>query len=154
MKYFLLFLVGMILSGCTVGRYVTNVASRGPGKLSIEKCTTKMYFNFYWNEPSRFLAFYGSIFYLSCRSWSHRTQHHRTSFVKSAKAQRISISTAWNYSIYTRNNHVLFDQQIARRRHRLHDSRDWSLRYFILFSLPNFQINFFSNSRRFFHQKF
>jgi outer membrane biogenesis lipoprotein LolB len=50
MKYFLLFLVGMILSGCTVGRYVTNVASRGPGKLSIEKCTTKMYFNFYWNE--------------------------------------------------------------------------------------------------------
>ena len=40
----------MVLSGCTVGRYVTNVSSRGPGKLAIEKCTTKAYGNFYWNE--------------------------------------------------------------------------------------------------------
>lgn len=50
MKYFLLFLVSIILSGCTVGRYVTNVSAKGPGKLSIEKCTTKAYGNFYWNE--------------------------------------------------------------------------------------------------------
>ena len=50
MKYFLLFLASMILSGCTVGRYVTNVSSRGAGKISIEKCTTKAYGNFYWNE--------------------------------------------------------------------------------------------------------
>ena len=50
MKYFLLFLVSIILSGCTVGRYVTNVSSRGPVKIAIEKCTTKAYGNFYWNE--------------------------------------------------------------------------------------------------------
>ena len=50
MKYILVFSLGMILSGCTVGRYVTNVSSSGPGKLAIEKCTTKAYGNFYWNE--------------------------------------------------------------------------------------------------------
>lgn len=50
MKYVLLFSLGMILSGCTVGRYVTNVSSKGPGKISVEKCTTKTYFDFYWNE--------------------------------------------------------------------------------------------------------
>jgi hypothetical protein len=36
MKYFTFFLVSIILSGCTVGRYVTNVSSRGPGKIAIE----------------------------------------------------------------------------------------------------------------------
>ncbi len=50
MKYIVLLSVGMILSGCTVGRYITNVTSSGPGKLAIEKCTTKAYGNFYWNE--------------------------------------------------------------------------------------------------------
>ena len=50
MKYILVFSLGVILSGCTVGRYVTNVSSSGPGKLAIEKCTTKAYGNFYWNE--------------------------------------------------------------------------------------------------------
>ena len=50
MKYILLLTLGMILSGCTVGRYVTNVTSKGPGKVAIEKCTTKAYGDFYWNE--------------------------------------------------------------------------------------------------------
>lgn len=50
MKYVLLFALGLGLSGCTVGRYITNVSSSGPGKLAIEKCTTKTYGNFYWNE--------------------------------------------------------------------------------------------------------
>jgi hypothetical protein len=50
MKYILVFSLGVMLSGCTVGRYVTNVSSSGPGKLVIEKCTTKAYGNFYWNE--------------------------------------------------------------------------------------------------------
>lgn len=50
MKYILVFSLGVMLSGCTVGRYVTNVSSSGPGKLAIEKCTTKAYGNFYWNE--------------------------------------------------------------------------------------------------------
>jgi len=50
MKYIALLSLGIILSGCTVGRYVTNVSSRGPGKIAIEKCTTKAYGNFYWNE--------------------------------------------------------------------------------------------------------
>ena len=50
MKYILVFSIGVMLSGCTVGRYVTNVSSSGPGKLAIEKCTTKAYGNFYWNE--------------------------------------------------------------------------------------------------------
>jgi len=53
MKYFLLFLVSMVLSGCTVGRYVTNVSSRGPGKLAIEKCTTKKWDMFFWNTECR-----------------------------------------------------------------------------------------------------
>ena len=50
MKYVLLVVMGLFLSGCTVGRYVTNVTSSGPGKVSVEKCTTKAYGNFYWNE--------------------------------------------------------------------------------------------------------
>ena len=50
MKYIALLSLSMILSGCTVGRYITNVSSSGPGKLAIEKCTTKAYGNFYWNE--------------------------------------------------------------------------------------------------------
>ena len=50
MKYVLLVLAGLLLNGCTVGRYVTNVSSSGPGKISVEKCTTKAYGNFYWNE--------------------------------------------------------------------------------------------------------
>lgn len=39
-----------VLTGCTVGRYVTNVTSSGPNKIAVEKCTTKSYGNFYWNE--------------------------------------------------------------------------------------------------------
>ena len=50
MKYVLLFSMGIILSGCTVGRYVTNVSSKGPSKISVEKCTTKNFGSFYWNE--------------------------------------------------------------------------------------------------------
>ncbi len=50
MKYVLLVLTSLLLNGCTVGRYVTNVTSNGPGKISVEKCTTKAYGNFYWNE--------------------------------------------------------------------------------------------------------
>jgi outer membrane biogenesis lipoprotein LolB len=50
MKYILLFSAVIFLSGCTVGRYVTNVSSSGPGKIAVEKCTTKAYGNFYWNE--------------------------------------------------------------------------------------------------------
>ena len=50
MKYIALLSFAIILSGCTVGRYVTNVSSKGPGKISIEKCTTKTYADFYWNE--------------------------------------------------------------------------------------------------------
>ena len=50
MKYIALLALAITLSGCTVGRYVTNVSSRGPGKIAIEKCTTKAYGNFYWNE--------------------------------------------------------------------------------------------------------
>ena len=38
------------LSGCTVGRYVTNVTPNGPGKISVEKCVAKAYGNFYWND--------------------------------------------------------------------------------------------------------
>ncbi len=49
MKYVLLVLAGLLLSGCTVGRYVTNVSSSGLNKLAIEKCTTKNWGDFYWN---------------------------------------------------------------------------------------------------------
>lgn len=38
-----------LVTGCTVGRYVTNVSSNGPNKLNIEKCTTKNWAQFYWN---------------------------------------------------------------------------------------------------------
>jgi hypothetical protein len=51
-KYSLIVVVALAISstGCTVGRYVTNVTSSGPNKVSVEKCTTKAYGNFYWNE--------------------------------------------------------------------------------------------------------
>ncbi len=39
-----------VSTGCTVGRYVTNVTSSGPNKVAVEKCTTKAWGNFYWNE--------------------------------------------------------------------------------------------------------
>ena len=42
--------LSIFLTGCTVGRYVTNVTSSGPNKVAVEKCTTKAYGNFYWNE--------------------------------------------------------------------------------------------------------
>jgi hypothetical protein len=40
----------LLMSGCTVGRYVTNVTPNGPGKISVEKCVAKAYGNFYWND--------------------------------------------------------------------------------------------------------
>lgn len=51
-KYLLIVLIALAFgtTGCTVGRYVTNVTSSGPNKVSVEKCTTKAYGNFYWNE--------------------------------------------------------------------------------------------------------
>ena len=49
MRILLIVAVATLLSGCTVGRYVTNVTSTGPNKISVEKCTTKAYGNFYWN---------------------------------------------------------------------------------------------------------
>lgn len=49
MKYVLLFLMSLVLSGCTVGRYVTNVSSSGLNKIAVEKCTTKAWGDFYWN---------------------------------------------------------------------------------------------------------
>lgn len=49
MRILSVFVVAVVLSGCTVGRYVTNVTSTGPNKLSVEKCTTKAYGNFFWN---------------------------------------------------------------------------------------------------------
>jgi len=49
MKKLLLLSIVLLLSGCTVGRFVTNVSSNGPGKISVEKCTTLAYGNFYWN---------------------------------------------------------------------------------------------------------
>ena len=49
MKYLFLFSMSLVLSGCTVGRYVTNVSSSGLNKLAIEKCTTKNWGDFYWN---------------------------------------------------------------------------------------------------------
>lgn len=51
-KYSLIVLIALAFgtTGCTVGRYVTNVTSSGPNKVSVEKCTTKAYGNFYWNE--------------------------------------------------------------------------------------------------------
>lgn len=42
--------LAVFTTGCTVGRYVTNVTSSGPNKVAVEKCTTKAYGNFYWNE--------------------------------------------------------------------------------------------------------
>gem|GEM_PF-2477136 len=47
MKYLFLFSMSLVLSGCTVGRYVTNVSSSGLNKLAIEKCTTKNWGDFY-----------------------------------------------------------------------------------------------------------
>jgi hypothetical protein len=40
----------VLSTGCTVGRYVTNVTSSGANKVAVEKCTTKAWGNFYWNE--------------------------------------------------------------------------------------------------------
>ena len=49
-KYFLLFTILISLNGCTVGRYVTDVSLNGGDSLAVEKCTTKTYADFYWNE--------------------------------------------------------------------------------------------------------
>ncbi len=51
-KYLLIVTIALAIlsTGCTVGRYVTNVTSTGVNKVTVEKCTTKAYGNFYWNE--------------------------------------------------------------------------------------------------------
>ncbi|GAB6139335.1 hypothetical protein JCM14076_00640 [Methylosoma difficile] len=49
MKTLLIVVSAIVLNGCTVGRYVTNVTSTGSNQLTVEKCTTKTYGNFYWN---------------------------------------------------------------------------------------------------------
>lgn len=48
-KYFILFSMLIVMSGCTVGRYVTNISLNGTDKLAIEKCTTKKWDKFFWN---------------------------------------------------------------------------------------------------------
>jgi hypothetical protein len=42
-------LIAVLLQGCTVGRFVTNVSSNGVDGLNVEKCTTKRYDNFFWD---------------------------------------------------------------------------------------------------------
>jgi len=37
------------LTGCTVGRFVTNVSLNDKDSLAIEKCTTKKWDMFFWN---------------------------------------------------------------------------------------------------------
>jgi hypothetical protein len=48
-KYFLLFLMLIVINACTVGRYVTNVSLSGTDSLAVEKCTTKKWDMFFWN---------------------------------------------------------------------------------------------------------
>jgi len=48
-KYFILFSMLIVMSGCTVGRYVTNISLNGTDKLAVEKCTTKRWDQFFWN---------------------------------------------------------------------------------------------------------
>lgn len=46
----ILMLVSLVfLSGCTVGRFVTNVSLNGQSGLAVEKCTTKKWDMFFWN---------------------------------------------------------------------------------------------------------
>lgn len=42
-------IISVLLQGCTVGRFVTNVSSNGVDGLNVEKCTTKRYDNFFWD---------------------------------------------------------------------------------------------------------
>ncbi len=48
-RYFILFSMLIVMSGCTVGRYVTNISLNGTDKLAVEKCTTKKWDMFFWN---------------------------------------------------------------------------------------------------------
>jgi hypothetical protein len=48
-KCFLFFLVLTVLTGCTVGRFVTNVSLDGSDSLAVEKCTTKKFEMYFWN---------------------------------------------------------------------------------------------------------
>lgn len=41
--------LSIFTTGCTVGRYVTNVTSSGPNKIAVEKCTTKKWDMFFCN---------------------------------------------------------------------------------------------------------
>ena len=52
-KYFILITVLVTLTGCTVGRYVTDVSLSGQDSLNIEKCTTKKWDMFFWNTECR-----------------------------------------------------------------------------------------------------
>lgn len=47
-KFFMLLSI-VLLSGCTVGRYVTNVSLNGQNGFAVEKCTTKKWDMFFWN---------------------------------------------------------------------------------------------------------
>jgi hypothetical protein len=39
----------ILLNGCTVGRFVTNVSLNDKDSLAVEKCTTKKWDMFFWN---------------------------------------------------------------------------------------------------------
>jgi hypothetical protein len=46
----ILILISLILlNGCTVGRFVTNVSLNDKDSLAVEKCTTKKWDMFFWN---------------------------------------------------------------------------------------------------------
>ncbi len=49
MKKLFLVVMLMLLSGCTVGRFVTNVSLDGQNGLAVEKCTTKKWDMFFWD---------------------------------------------------------------------------------------------------------
>lgn len=48
-KVFLMLSIFLLLNGCTVGRFVTNVSLDGAKGLVVEKCTTKKWDMFFWD---------------------------------------------------------------------------------------------------------
>lgn len=45
----LMLLASVLCTGCTVGRFVTNVSLNDKDSLAVEKCTTKRWDLFFWN---------------------------------------------------------------------------------------------------------
>jgi len=49
-RLLLVMIVTITTNGCSVGRFVTDVSTNSSNTLNVEKCSTRKFAEFFWNE--------------------------------------------------------------------------------------------------------